>query len=184
MPPSLVETFHPYKRNLPFVCFWGRNFPLPAYFRSKLIPFSDMDARLDALGRDRAWLAEASGRAPASIRAALAPNAPDSKRSHLLQRVLSDVILAAEAAQANQPPPGLHAVLVDDEQLDRADRASRIVGASSLAQYCREAIRFRTSEILAGHGDPVDRSDTHDPPRLRIAEDPGEFQPGQNSGEH
>lgn len=57
-----------------------------------MIPFEEIDKRLDALTLDRKWLSEASGRKPDSIRVALAPNAPTSKRSELLQKALSDPI--------------------------------------------------------------------------------------------
>ena len=61
-----------------------------------MIPFEEIDARLDALGKDRKWLAEASGRKIASINVALAPNAPAKQRSSLLQKALSDAIKAEE----------------------------------------------------------------------------------------
>lgn len=64
-----------------------------------MIPFDEIDIRLEQLGQNRAWLSEASGRKPDSIRVALAPNAPSSKRSELLQKSLSDAIEKEESAR-------------------------------------------------------------------------------------
>lgn len=129
-----------------------------------MIPFDEIDKRLDALGLDRKWLAESSGRKPDSIRVALAPNADPKNRTQLLQKALSDAIEREEEAQAAmQEPPGLgyHNIFLDDEQLDRADRASRKIGAESLAEFCRDAITYRTDELLANRPDPVPQSVKH-----------------------
>lgn len=61
-----------------------------------MIPFEEIDRRLESIGKDRKWLSEASGRKPDSIRVALAPNAPAAKRSELLQKALSDAITREE----------------------------------------------------------------------------------------
>ncbi len=72
-----------------------------------MIPFDEIDLALKSLKRDRAWLAEVSGRSADSIRGALAPNAPAAKRSELLQKALSDAIekerIKQESAKASQP---------------------------------------------------------------------------------
>lgn len=123
-----------------------------------MIPYDEIDNRLKAIGKNRAWLAERSGRSPGSLRAALAPNANPKNRTNLLQRALSETIEREEADQAafSQPiPPGMTNVFLNDEMLDRADRASRQVNSSSLAEFCRDAILFRADEILAGNEDPV-----------------------------
>lgn len=66
-----------------------------------VIHFDDIDSRLEKLGKNRAWLAEASGRKLRSIGDALAPSsAGTSKRSTHLQRALSDAITAEENRQA------------------------------------------------------------------------------------
>jgi hypothetical protein len=57
-----------------------------------MIPFEEIDSRLEALGKDRKWLAEVSGRKPDSIRVALAPNSDPKNRSSLLQKALTDAI--------------------------------------------------------------------------------------------
>ncbi len=64
-----------------------------------MIPFEEIDTRLAGIGKNRIWLAGKSGRKPDSIRVALAPNAPKSKRSELLQKALTDAIEGEERCQ-------------------------------------------------------------------------------------
>ena len=145
-----------------------------------MIPFEEIDRRLDGIRKDRKWLSEASGRKPDSIRVALAPNADPKNRTGLLQKALSDAIEREEEAQAaiQEPPqPGFHNVFLDDEQLVRADLASRKINAASLVDYCRDAIVHRTDEIMAGHEDPVPLSR----PPLATAESEKQAMPEPNS---
>ncbi len=69
-----------------------------------MIPFDEIDHRLEKLRKDRAWLAESTGRSASSIRSALAPNAHPKQRSEHLQRALSDAIEREEANQATTAP--------------------------------------------------------------------------------
>lgn len=64
-----------------------------------MIPFEEIDDRLKSIGQNRAWLAAETNRSPDSIRTALAPKAPESKRSSLLQKALTDAIEKEEARQ-------------------------------------------------------------------------------------
>lgn len=66
-----------------------------------MIPFDQIAARLQALGKNRQWLAAVSGRTILSLDSALAPAAAKSKRSKLLQRALTDAIEREETRQAN-----------------------------------------------------------------------------------
>jgi SOS-response transcriptional repressor LexA len=68
-----------------------------------MIPFEEIDVRLAALDKDRKWLAEATGRSPGAIRSALAPRASAQHRSELLQKALTDAILAEEERQKKVP---------------------------------------------------------------------------------
>lgn len=114
-----------------------------------MIPFEDMDKRLAAIGKDRAWLSQVTPYKANSIRQALSPSG--AARSGRLQEVLSRAIEDEEQRQKGpQLKPGFHEIFLDDAQLDRADRASRIVNAPSLADFCRDAILARADEILAG----------------------------------
>ena len=145
-----------------------------------MIPFEEIDTRLDGIDKDRKWLAEVTARSPDSIRAALAPNAHPKQRSSLLQKALSDAIEREEAAQAalQEPPqPGFHNIFLDDEQLVRADLASRQITAPSLVEFCRDAIVHRANELLAGREDPVPAPH----PPLTAMADPAEKQSAPES---
>lgn len=114
--------------------------------------WNEIDARLDALGLDRNWLATATHYSAASIREALAPNS--RKRSDRMLAVLSRVIEDEEASRrpAGEPreiAPGIFDIFQTEEQLDRADRASRLVDAPSLADYCRDVILAESDRLLA-----------------------------------
>lgn len=64
-----------------------------------MIPFEQIDSRLAAIGKNRSWLAEVSGRKPDSIRVSLAANALPKNRSVLLQKALTDAIEGEERRQ-------------------------------------------------------------------------------------
>jgi hypothetical protein len=68
-----------------------------------MIPFDEIDQRLEKLGRNRKWLVEATGRSDHAIRSALAPNATSKSRSALLQKALTDAIEREEMDQAKKP---------------------------------------------------------------------------------
>ena len=68
-----------------------------------MIPFDEIDQRLEKLGRNRKWLVEATGRSDHAIRSALAPNATAKSRSALLQKALTDAIEREEMEQSKKP---------------------------------------------------------------------------------
>ncbi len=124
-----------------------------------MIPFDEIDSRLQKIGETRAWLAKTSGRSADSIRGALAPKAPPSKRSELLQKALSDAILREEARQKeaqriqSEAPPeipaGHTAIYLSGQALEDADHASRLVGSPSLAIFCHDAIQAAARLAIA-----------------------------------
>lgn len=119
-----------------------------------MIPFEEMDARLAAIGKSRAWLSEVTPYKANSIRQALGP--AGGARSERLQEVLSRAIEDEETKQAGpKMRPGFHEIFLTDEQLDRADRASRVVNAASLADFCRDAIMMRADELLETKRQPL-----------------------------
>jgi SOS-response transcriptional repressor LexA len=126
-----------------------------------MIPFDEIDDRLQKLGLDRAWLSHASGRKPDSIRVALAPSAPPSKRSELLQRALSDAIEREEEsrrAQAQAAAPILpNRITVEPTvaQFESWDRASRAAGASSLSEWAIEELN-KAAEAWFAKITPID----------------------------
>jgi hypothetical protein len=124
-----------------------------------MIPFEEIDAALKSLGKDRAWLAAESGRSPNSIRAALAPNGNEKQKSALIQKALSDAIEREEARQANaaltpfaeppEIPAGHTAIYLTGQLYEDAERASRIVGAPTLAAFCHDVIQTQARLIIA-----------------------------------
>ena len=145
-----------------------------------MIPFEEIDQRLKALGENRLWLATVTGRSENSIRAALAPRASESKRSELLQRVLSDAIEREEAARATPSIPGVFDVLVTPEQIDGAYRAAAALHIDDITVFCREAIGFRADEINSGNVDPVTKL-VH-PPGNGLQSMPAPVTPKENHG--
>lgn len=126
-----------------------------------VIAFDEIDNRLKSLGLDRSWLATSSGRTPDSIRSALAPNAAPSKRSPLIQRALSDAIekeeirRASEQERTDKLPPGYSQIFLSDEEIDTADKASRLVEAPSLAAFCHDVIQGEARRIIAEHAEKL-----------------------------
>ena len=109
-----------------------------------MIPFDEIDDRLEKLGLDRAWLANATKRSPGAIRSALAPAASTKHRSDKLQQILSDAIEREEASRRVQlPPPALpNRITVEPSvaEFDLWDRASRAAGAESLHGWALEEL--------------------------------------------
>ena len=62
-----------------------------------MIPFDDIDARLEKLGKDRAWLAEKTPYSAAYIRDLMAPKS--TRRTERVQLIISDAIEKEESAQ-------------------------------------------------------------------------------------
>jgi hypothetical protein len=112
--------------------------------------WNDIDTRLDQLGKDRRWLAERAGYTYDTIRNTLAPNA--TKRSDRMLTVLSRAIEDEEERQVSPKSreirPGVFEIFQTDEQLHTADLASRIVGAPSLADFCRDVILTESERII------------------------------------
>ncbi len=115
-----------------------------------MIEWTQIDNRLAAAGKDRAWLAEQVEYSADTIRTALAP--ASTKRSDRMLAVLSRAIEDEEAAQRGiaEAPPGVFDIFTGHPEVyDRADRASRIVQAESLTDFCRDVIASASDEILA-----------------------------------
>ena len=122
-----------------------------------MIPFEEIDARLEALGKDRVWLGENTPYSSDYLRTVLAPNS--TRRTERVQKIISDAIEREESdrASAEQQIPGVFDVLVTPEQIDGAYRAAAALHIDDIAVFCREAIGFRADEINSGNVDPVTR---------------------------
>ncbi len=63
-----------------------------------------------------------------------------------------DRVITLESARQRKiqhDAPPWNQVFLTEEQFDRADRASRIVKAESLKEFCRNIILTRADEIIA-----------------------------------
>lgn len=117
-----------------------------------MIPFDEIDNRLALIGRDRKWLAEATGRNYSAVGAALSPNAQAKYRSKLLQKALSDAIEAEEARQQSPSgrivPPGHMEFVLSDAQYQKVKTATQMAGYPSMSDFCRVAIEEAADRIL------------------------------------
>lgn len=138
-----------------------------------MIPFDAIDSKLEALGKNRAWLAQITGRSPGSIRSALAPNAEAKHRSPLLQKALSDAI---EREQQNAAEPTLP-TLPDRITLEVSARTMDRWNAAAAAQNetTREwAIAELTRAAEAWHA-------MQHRGEFKVAEDPTPYKTGNGS---
>ena len=121
-----------------------------AYDGAVISSIEDLNQRLAKLGlkRSRHWLAEQTGYKENSIRQYLSPN---SKGTPKFMKEASKAIEQEEARQKLGKPeaPPWNLIFLTHEQFVRADRASRIVKAESLEDFCRHAILSQADEILA-----------------------------------
>jgi hypothetical protein len=139
-----------------------------------MMRWEDIDNRLAAIARNRAWLAEVTPYSVESIRNALAPSS--TRRSGKMLIMLSRAIEDEEALRQAESPMevrevgfGVWSIFRSSEELHRADKASRIVGAESITEYCHDVVLRETDRILAESADryriiPLD-------PELRVADD-------------
>lgn len=102
-----------------------------------MIPFDEIDSRLEKLGLDRAWLAENTPYSADYIRTVLAPNS--TRRTERVMQILSDAIEREEAYRRAQvaPPVLPNRITVEPTvgEFDAWDRASRAAGSASLAEW-------------------------------------------------
>ena len=107
----------------------------------------DLKERLKRVKRTRQWLAEETGYAFHTIRQYLG----GSRQSDAFDKRALEVLEAEEARlKAGIPAlPQWNLIFSTEEQFQRADRASRIVGAESFTEFCRQAILKEADEILA-----------------------------------
>jgi len=114
-----------------------------------MIDWTEIDTRLTAIGKDRTWLSQVTPYSWDTIRQALAPNG--RARSDRMLTVLSRAIEDEESRrrEPREIAPGIFQIFQTDEQIDRADRASRLVRAESLVDFCRDVILAEADRILA-----------------------------------
>jgi len=104
--------------------------------------------QLAALGKNQAWLAKQLKLSDNTVRQYMGPK---GKRTPEFQEQVVR-ILALEAARQQEvraDAPPWNQVFDTADEFDRADRASRVIGAESLKEFCRETILAKADDILA-----------------------------------
>lgn len=120
-----------------------------------MIPFDEIDARLQGIGKNRAWLAQESGRKINSIRVALAPGAVKKNRNDMLQKALSDVIEREEAIRREPLPIRLPTMITLEpkkEEYTAWDKASRSVNAPTLEEWAIASLNAAAARWFSEQG--------------------------------
>lgn len=103
--------------------------------------------RLAAIGKDRKWLAKQLKLSEHTVRQYLQPKG--KRTPELIQEIDRVITLESARQRENQPnSPPWNQIFSTDEEFDRVDVASRLIGAESLKEFCRDAILARADEIL------------------------------------
>lgn len=104
--------------------------------------------RLAAIGKNRKWLAVQLKMSEHTIRQYLQPK---GKRTKEFMGEIERAITLETARQRETQPeaPPWNVIFRTAEEFDRADRASRLVKAESLREFCRNAILTTADELLA-----------------------------------
>jgi hypothetical protein len=117
-------------------------------YSGKVIDYEDIPRLLATIGKDRRWLAKQLKLSENTIRQYLGPK---GKRTvELMEEIDRTITLEAARQRENQADaPPWNVIFKTQDEFDRADRASRIVKAESLKDFCRHAILEKADELLA-----------------------------------
>jgi hypothetical protein len=113
-----------------------------------VIDYQDIPRLLATIGKDRRWLAKQLKLSDNTIRQYLGPK---GKRTVELMEEIEKVLTLETVRQREVQPEGppWNQIFKTAEEFDRADRASRLVKAESLTEFCRAAILERADDLLA-----------------------------------
>jgi hypothetical protein len=138
-----------------------------------VIPFEEIDARLEQLGLNRAWLAETTSRSAGAIRSALAPSASAQHRSEKLQQVLSDAIEREELSrQSKVMLPERISIEATKEDFESWCRAYKASPHDTLEDWSVEALNKAADEWHRRQSTTY--RDLKPLPPAMVAEDDGE----------
>ena len=120
-----------------------------------MIDYEDIPRLLATIGKDRRWLAKQLKLSDNTIRQYLGPK---GKRTVELMEEIERAITLETARQRETQPeaPPWNVIFRTAEEFDRADRASRLVKAESLREFCRNAILTMADGILAAKSRSAD----------------------------
>jgi hypothetical protein len=104
--------------------------------------------RLASIGKNRQWLAKQLNMSEHTIRQYLQPKGKRTKE--FLDEIERVITLEAARQREVQPDaPPWNVIFRTAEEFDKADRASRLVKAESLVEFCRAVILERADDLLA-----------------------------------
>jgi hypothetical protein len=104
--------------------------------------------RLAAIGKNRQWLAKQLKMSEHTVRQYLQPKGKRTKE--FIEEIEKILTLESARQSENQPDaPPWNQIFRTADEFDRADRASRLLKAESLKDFCRNVILERADEILA-----------------------------------
>ena len=113
-----------------------------------MIDYQDIPRLLAAIGKDRRWLAKQLKLSDNTIRQYLGPKG--KRTAELMDEIERAITLETARQRETQPEaPPWNVIFRTAEEFDRADRASRMVKAESLREFCRNAILTMADGILA-----------------------------------
>ncbi len=125
---------------------------------------------LAAIGKDRKWLAKQLNMSEHTIRQYLQPKGKRTKEfMEEIDRVITLESARQRENQADAPP--WNVIFKTAEEFDRADRASRILKAESLTDFCRTAILEKADELLAKKARSSYKN-VQEMPSAKVAEEP------------
>ncbi|MEO5713627.1 MAG: hypothetical protein ABIT37_09060 [Luteolibacter sp.] len=135
-----------------------------------MIDYQDIPRLLATIGKDRRWLAKKLKLSDNTIRQYLGPK---GKRTVELMDEIEKILTLETARQnENQPDaPPWNQIFRTADEFDRADRASRIVKAESLKDFCRTAILEKADELLSKKARSNYKT-LPDPQTAKVAETP------------
>ena len=113
-----------------------------------MIDYEDIPRLLATIGKDRRWLAKQLKLSENTIRQYLGPK---GKRTiELMEEIDRTITLEAARQREVQPDaPPWNVIFQTAEEFDRADRASRILKAESLTEFCRAVILEKADDLIA-----------------------------------
>jgi hypothetical protein len=104
--------------------------------------------RLASIGKNRQWLAKQLNMSEHTIRQYLQPKGKRTKEFlDEIERVITLETARQREVQPDAPP--WNVIFRTAEEFDKADRASRVVKAESLVEFCRAVILEKADDLLA-----------------------------------
>lgn len=109
-------------------------------------PAEELTKLLEKAGRSRKWLVEKTGNTATTVRQYL-NGSKESRRFHEKAKGILQEDLASRKPKA-KPPLQWDLLFETEEQFRKVDRASRLVGATDIVEFCRAVLLDRAEKIF------------------------------------